>query len=211
MTPLEQTRFNLAQTVIKGLERRNMTGEYCATLADAKEAVGRFLIPGTSVACGGSMTLGELGFVEAAKAAGCNFLDRFAAATPEEQKEIFKEILFCDTYFMSTNAITQDGVLVNIDGNCNRISALSFGPEKVVVVAGMNKVAPDLDSAVKRARNSAAPANCVRLGLNTPCAQLGKCADCSSPDCICCQFLITRRSRTKGRIHIILIGEELGY
>ena len=211
MTPLEQSRCNLAQTVIKGLERRNMTGEYCATRDDAKAAIARFLIPGTSVAAGGSATLGELGFAEAAKAAGCNFLDRFAAATPEEQREIFKEILFCDTYFMSTNAITQDGVLVNIDGNCNRISALAFGPEKVVVVAGMNKVAPDLDSAVKRARNEAAPPNCIRLGLDTPCTKLGKCADCSSPDCICCQFLIPRRSRVKGRIHVILVGQDLGF
>ena len=211
MTPLEQSRYNLAQTVIKGLERRNMTGEYCATTDDAKAAIARFLIPGTSVAAGGSATLGQLGFAEAAKAAGCNFLDRFAANTPEEQREIFKEILFCDTYFMSTNAMTQDGALVNIDGNCNRISALAFGPEQVVVVAGMNKVAPDLDSAVKRARNEAAPPNCIRLCLNTPCTKTGKCMDCGSPDCICCQFLITRRSRVKGRIHVILVGQDLGF
>lgn len=211
MTPLEQTRFNLAQTVIKGLERRNMTGEYCATPEEALAAARRYLLPDHKVAWGGSATLGELGLPDAAKSAGCVVLDRFSASTPEEQEEIFRQILFCDTYFMSTNAITQDGALVNIDGNCNRIAALAFGPKQVVVIAGINKVAPDLDAAVKRARNCAAPPNCVRLGLNTPCSKTGKCMDCSSPDCICCQFLITRRSRVKGRIHVILVGSELGF
>ena len=117
----------------------------------------------------------------------------------------------CDVFLMSSNAITEDGQLFNIDGTGNRVAALCYGPRNVIVVAGMNKVAPDLDSAVKRARNEAAPPNCIRLGLDTPCTKLGKCADCSSPDCICCQFLITRRSRVKGRIHVILVGQDLGF
>lgn len=211
MTFVEQTRAKTAQTIIKGLERRHMSGEYCPTVADALEAAKRFLVPGTSVAWGGTYTLDEIGFIEAMKASECKVLDRHAASTPEETKEIYRQTLFCDTYFMSTNAITMDGILVNIDGNANRVAALAFGPEKVVIIAGMNKVAPDLDSAVKRARNVAAPTNAVRFGLSTPCTALGKCANCNSDDCICCEIMITRHSRIPNRIHVILVGAELGF
>ncbi|MGM9536811.1 MAG: lactate utilization protein [Candidatus Onthomonas sp.] len=211
MTVMEQTRANAAKTLIKGLERRNMTGEYCSSRADALEAAKRFLVPGTSVSWGGTATLEEIGFLEAMKASECVVLDRHASSDPEKVREIYRQILFCDTYFMSSNAITMDGILVNIDGNGNRVSSLTFGPSKVVIVAGMNKVAPDLDSAIKRARNTAAPANATRFGLSTPCASLGKCANCQNEDCICCQVVVTRRSRIPGRIHVILVGEELGF
>lgn len=211
MTFVQQTRANTAQTVIKGLERRNMTGEYCPTAQDALEAAKRFLIPGASVAWGGTATLEEIGFIDALRASQCKVLDRHAPDDPEEVREIYRQTLFCDTYFMSTNAITLDGILVNIDGNANRVAALAFGPSKVVIVAGMNKVAADLDSAVKRARNVAAPTNATRFGLDTPCTSLGRCANCQSADCVCCQVMITRRSRIPNRIHVILVGEELGF
>lgn len=211
MTNVEKSWAVTAQTVIQELERRNMTGEYCATAADALEAAKRYLLPGKSVSWGGSATLGEIGLLEAIQTSDCKALDRHASSDPEEVKEIYRQILFCDTYFMSTNAITLDGMLVNIDGNCNRISALAFGPEQVVVIAGMNKVAPDLDSAMKRARNSAAVTNCFRFGFDTPCTSTGRCVDCQHEDSVCCQFMVTRRSRTAGRIHVILVGENLGY
>ncbi|MCD7734364.1 MAG: lactate utilization protein [Clostridiales bacterium] len=204
-------REKAAQTVIQGLERRGMTGEYCPTTADALEAGKRFLLPGTSVAWGGSATLDEIGLLNAIQSSGCVALDRHAPTDPEEVREVYRQTLFCDTYFLSANAVTLDGVLVNIDGNGNRVAALAFGPKQVVVIAGMNKVCPDLDSAMKRARNVAAPTNAIRFGLSTPCTSRGRCADCQNPDSICCQFLITRRSRTPGRIHVILVGEELGY
>ncbi len=211
MTNVEKTRALTAQTVIKGLERRNMTGEYCPTAADALEAAKRFLVPGTSVSWGGSSSLAEIGLFEAIKASGCTALDRNGSSDPEITKETYRQILFCDTYFMSTNAITLDGMLVNIDGKCNRIAALAFGPEKVVIIAGMNKVSPDLDSAMKRARNVAAPTNCVRFGLSTPCTSAGRCVDCQHEDSVCAQIMITRRSRLANRIHVILVGEDLGY
>ena len=211
MTAVQQTRVNAAKTLIKGLERRNMTGEYCATREEALEAAKRFLVPGSSVSWGGTATLEEIGFVEAMRASQCRVLDRHASSDPEEVREIYRQILFCDTYFMSSNAITMDGILVNIDGNGNRVASLAFGPSKVVVVAGMNKVTTDLDSAIQRARNTAAPANATRFGLSTPCASLGKCANCQNEDCICCQVVVTRRSRIPGRIHVILVGEELGF
>ena len=200
MTFLQQTRAAAAQTVLKALARRNMTGEYCPAAADALEAVKRFLIPGTSI-----------GAMEAIRESGCTVLDRHAASSPEEEEEIYRRLLFCDTYFMSANAVTMDGVLVNIDGNANRVAALCFGPRKVVLVVGMNKVAADLESAVSRARNTAGPANATRLGLSTPCVSVGRCCNCQSEDCICCQVVITRRSRRPNRIHVILVGEDLGF
>lgn len=211
MTFVQQTRANAAKTILKGLERRNMTGEYCPTAEDARNAVRRFLLPGSTVSWGGSSTLAELGLIDEIRASQCKVLDRHASDDPEQVKEIYRQILFCDTYFMSTNAITMDGILVNIDGNANRVAALAFGPSKVVIVAGMNKVAPDLDSAIQRARNVAGPTNATRFGLDTPCTSLGKCANCQHEDCICCQIMITRRSRIPNRIHVILVGEELGY
>ena len=116
-----------------------------------------------------------------------------------------------DVFLTGTNAITQDGVMVNIDGNANRVSAIAQGPRKVVFVVGMNKVCPDADAAMKRARNVAAPTNAQRFGLSTPCAKTGACADCKSPDTICCQFLVTRYSRHAGRIHVILVNDSLGF
>ncbi len=211
MTYLQQTRAVAAQTVLKGLERRNMTGEYCPTKADALAAVRRYLQPGRSVAWGGTASLEEIGGLEAIRASGCTVLDRHAAASEEEQEEIYRQILFCDTYFMSANAVTMDGVLVNLDGNANRVAALCFGPKQVVLIVGMNKVAADLDAALSRARNIAGPTNATRLGLNTPCVQVGRCCNCQSEECICCQVVITRRSRRPGRIHVLLVGEDLGF
>ena len=116
-----------------------------------------------------------------------------------------------DVFISGTNAITEDGVLVNIDGNANRVSAIAHGPRKLVIIAGMNKVTPDVDSAMKRARNVAAPINAQRFGLSTPCTRTGSCMNCKSPDTICCQFLITRYSRHTGRIHVILVNDTLGF
>ena len=120
-------------------------------------------------------------------------------------------LAFADVFLSSTNAITEDGVLINIDGNANRVSAIAQGPKKVVMIVGMNKVCSDVDGAMKRARNVAAPINAQRFGLGTPCSKTGACMDCKSPDTICCQFLITRFSRHKDRIHIILVNDNLGF
>ena len=116
-----------------------------------------------------------------------------------------------DVFLASCNALTEDGVLVNIDGNANRVSAIAQGPKKVIFIVGMNKVCDDVDGALKRARNVAAPINAQRFGLSTPCAKTGSCMDCKSPDNICCQFLITRYSHHEGRIHVILVNDNLGF
>ncbi|MBQ9041320.1 MAG: lactate utilization protein [Eggerthellaceae bacterium] len=198
----------LAQKVIKGLASRNMTGYYAAdkeaALAQALE-----LIPeGSSVTMGGAMSAHEIGLVKALKEGNYDFIDRDEA---EDPRAAMLAAYDADVFLASSNAMTEDGILVNIDGNSNRVSAIAQGPRKVVFIVGMNKVCNDLDGAMKRARNVAAPINAQRFGLNTPCSKTGACADCKSADTICCQFLITRYSRHEGRIHVILVNDSLGF
>ncbi len=198
----------LAQTVIKGLTSRNMTGYY----AEDKEAACRIalsLIPeGSSVTMGGAMSAREIGLVDALKGGNYHFIDRDKMA---DKRAAMLAAYDADFFLTSANALTDDGILVNIDGNANRVSAIAQGPKKVIVIAGMNKVCDDLDGAMKRARNVAAPINAQRFGLSTPCSKTGKCFDCKSPDTICCQFLITRYSKHPDRIHVILVNDTLGF
>ena len=187
----------LAQKVIKGLASRNMTGYYAATKEEALSLALSLIPKGASVSMGGAMSAHEIGLVEAVKGPDYRFIDRDA---------------WTDNVFLtSANAMTEDGMLVNIDGNANRVSAIAQGPKKVLVIVGMNKVCKDIDHAMKRARNVAAPINAQRFGLSTPCAKTGSCMDCKSPDTICCQFLITRFSRHADRIHVILVNDQLGF
>lgn len=211
MTPKQKYYENLADSLIEKFGQRQIEAYYAADRDEALERACRFLTPGCSVSWGGSVTLDEIGFFDAVKASDCIVYDRNDAKTPEDKKEIYRKAAGCDFYFMSSNAITLDGQLVNIDGNGNRVSSLIFGPENVIVIAGMNKVVANVDAAIDRARNMAAPPNTVRLGLSTPCAELGRCANCLSKQCICDNIVITRRSFIPNRIKVILVGEELGY
>ena len=198
----------LAQKVIKGLESRNMSGYYAASKEDALKLALTLIPEGSSVTMGGAMSAHEIGLVDALKAGNYNFIDRDAY---EDKRTAMLAAYDADVFLSSTNAMTDDGILVNIDGNSNRVSAICQGPKKVLFIVGMNKVCGDLDGAMKRARNVAAPTNAQRFGLSTPCAKTGKCMDCKSPDTICCQFLITRFSRHAGRIHVILVNDILGF
>ena len=211
MSPKEIANQNLANTIIKNMAKKNLEGYYCATSAEAVEKALSLMPEGSSVTWGGSMTLTECGLMDALRTANYEIIDRDTAKTPEEARVMYSKQVMADYFLMSTNAITIDGELVNIDGRSNRVSCLCWGPQNVIIIAGMNKVAPDVESAIKRVRNMAAPANCVRLNKNTPCAQTGKCGDCYSQESICSQVLITRRSSAPNRIKVILVGEELGY
>ena len=211
MNPKKKFYETAAETLIKNLDKRGMEAYSVDNTDDALKMALRFVTPGSSVSWGGSMSINEIGLIPALKAWDCTVLDRTVPKTEEEKKEFFGKVAVCDYYFMSTNAITMDGELVNIDGTGNRVASLIFGPSNVVIIAGMNKVADNLESAVDRARNTAAPMNTIRLDRKTPCTQVGRCMDCMSPDCICNQFVVTRRSAPAGRIKIILVGEELGY
>ena len=198
----------LAQKVIKGLESRNMSGYYAENKEEALKIALELIPKGSSVTMGGCMSAQEIGLVDALKSGEYNFIDRNAY---EDKRAAMLLAYDADVFLSSANAMTDDGVLVNIDGNSNRVSAIAQGPKKVVFIVGMNKVCNDVDSAMKRARNVAAPINAQRFGLSTPCAKLGTCMNCKSPDTICCQFLITRFSRHAGRIHVILVNDNLGF
>lgn len=198
----------LAQKVIKGLESRNMKGYYAANKEEALAKALELIPTGASVTMGGAMSAHEIGLVEALKKGDYNFIDRDAA---EDKRAAMLQAYDADFFLTSANAMTEDGVMVNIDGNSNRVSAIAQGPKHVIVIAGMNKVCVDVDAAMKRARNVAAPTNAQRFGLSTPCAKTGSCMNCKSPDTICCQFLITRFSRHEGRIHVILVNDNLGF
>ncbi len=210
-TPKQQYYENLADSLIDKFNLRGIEGYYCETKEEALLTAKRFLTPGCSVSWGGSMTLEEIGLINDLKNSDYTVFDRSLAKTPEERELFFADVSHCDYYFMSSNAITLDGQLVNIDGAGNRVASLIHGPKNVVIVAGMNKVASTLDAAMDRVRNEAAPPNALRLRLNTPCAKFGRCVDCLDDSCICCQTVITRKSRIPGRIKVILVGEVLGY
>lgn len=200
----------LAQKIIKGLESRNMKGYYAATKEEALKCALSIIPEGNSVTWGGTMSAAEIGLIDAVKNGDYKVFDR-ALCKPEEMKDFYREAYFADFFLSSANAITEDGVLVNIDGNANRVSMIAFGPEHVLFIVGMNKVARDLDAAVSRARNEAAPINTKRFDIKTPCNATGACSDCKTPDTICCQFLVTRYSKHPGRIHVILVNDNLGF
>ena len=198
----------LAQKVIKGLESRNMKGFYAKDREEALKIALDLIPEGSSVTMGGSVSAAEIGLVDAVKNGSYEFIDR---NTAEDKRKAALAAYDVDFFLSSCNAMTEDGVLVNIDGNANRVSAIAHGPRKVLFIVGMNKVCKDVDSAMKRARNVAAPINAQRFGLSTPCAKTGSCMDCKSPDTICCQFLTTRYSRHDDRIFVILVNDNLGF
>lgn len=197
----------LAQVVIKGLQSRNMSGYYAASREDAVKQALELIGEGSTVTMGGCQSAHEIGLIKALEDGNYNYIDRAKLSPREGLMAAYDSGVFLS----SANAITSDGIMVNIDGNSNRVSCIAQGPRKVVFIVGMNKVCSDLDEAMKRARNVAAPANAQRFDVKTPCKETGKCFDCKSPDTICCQFLITRYSRHTGRIHVILVNDTLGF
>ena len=199
----------LAQKVIKGLKSRNMEGYYAASREEALSVALGLIEAGSTVTMGGGESVHAIGLPAVIKdSPDYEFIDRDAY---EDKRAAMLAAYDADVFLSSANAITEDGIMVNIDGNANRVSAIAQGPKKVVFIVGMNKVCDDLDGAMKRARNVAAPINTQRFGLNTPCSKTGSCMDCKSPDTICCQFLITRYSRHAGRIHVVLVNDHLGF
>lgn len=211
MMPKQQYYENLADNLIKKFNQRQIEGYYCETQEEALSMAKRFLTPGCSISWGGSMTLKEIGLLEDLKSSDYITYDSSLAKTKAEQNELYAKIVLSDYFFMSSNAITLDGQLVNIDGRGNRVACLIAGPKNVIVVAGMNKIVTDVPSAINRIRNMAAPPNANRLNRNTPCAQLGQCTNCLTEDCMCSSIVITRRSNIPNRIKVILVGEELGF
>lgn len=195
---------------VEALQRRQFEAYYCSTGEEALAKVLSLIAPNALVGFGGSMTLKELGVLDALCRRAQPLLDRDTVA-PEERVELMRRALTADVFLMSSNAVTEDGQLFNLDGNGNRVAALCFGPKEVIVVAGMNKVVPDTAAAYARVRHFAAPTNAQRFGGKTPCTATGRCGDCLSPDCICASAVLTRFCKPAGKIKVVLVGEDLGF
>lgn len=197
--------------VAEALNKRFFEAYYCSDRESGLQKVLELIPQNHVVSWGGTSTVDELGIKDALRQRGQAVIDRDTAKDAQERKEMLKKALTCDTFLMSSNAISSDGELVNIDGTGNRVAALCFGPDQVVVVAGMNKVAGDLDDAMGRARQVAAPINAQRFQLKTPCSVNGLCGNCKGADCICAQIVTTRVCKPAGRIKVVLVGEDLGF
>lgn len=200
-----------AEVIIKNLEKRNMEGFYFDTAAECTQAILKTIPHGSVISWGGSESVKESGLMDGIHNENYKLIDRSAATTPEESRALYAQTVLADYYLMSSNAITLDGELINIDGNGNRVACLIQGPSHVILVVGMNKVVTDVKSGIARVRNMASPANAIRLNRNIPCATTGTCHDCLAPECFCNQIVVTRRSGHTGRIKVYLVGESLGY
>lgn len=211
MTPKEIRNELLAQKMIKNLKRRNFEAFYCPTAAEAVEKVSSLIPDGSSVTWGGSMTIRDMGLTAALHKRDLDILDRDLAADRDEAQRIYREAFSADYYLSSVNAISEDGVIVNIDGNGNRVAAITFGPKKVILVVGLNKVTQDVESALARARSTASPINAARFDIKTPCRADGTCHNCNSPESICNYIHFMRNLHPAGRHTVVLVGEDLGY
>lgn len=211
MTPTETRNEHLAQTIIKNLQRRHIQGFYCPTAEEAVKKVSELIADGESVTWGGTMTVRDLGIPAALKSRGTlEVLDRDLVESPEEKQAMYLRAFSADVYLSSANAISEDGVIVNIDGNGNRVAAITWGPKKVIFVIGLNKVAQTVEAALARVRSTASPINAARFDIKTPCQVDGTCHNCNSTDSIC-NYVHFLRNSPQGRHTIVLVGENLGY
>jgi len=200
------------QRTIKGLEKNNMKGYYVKDINGLYELLNDLIVDGSTIGLGGSMTLFETKTIDFIREGNYDLLDRYAEGlTAEDIKNIYRKSFFADTYLMSTNAITEAGELYNVDGRGNRVAALIYGPDQVIVIAGVNKIVKNLDEAISRNEDIAAPANTKRLNLSNPCKEVGYCVDCNSETRICNNYTFIKNSLEKNRIHVILLNENFGY
>ena len=212
MTPTEQRNERLGAKMVKQLQRRHFEAYYCATADEARQRVNELIPDGSSVTWGGTMTVRDMGIPEMLKGRGTlDVWDRDTVTTAEEKQEMYFRAFHADYYLSSANAISEDGVIVNIDGNGNRVAAITWGPQHVIFVVGMNKVAQDVEAALKRARSTASPINAARFDIDAPCQKDGVCHNCNSPQSICNYVHFLRNSSKPGRIIVVLVGETLGY
>lgn len=198
------------EILVKNLLGRHYEAYYCKTKEQALEKALELIPKGSTVGWGGAMSAQQIGLLDAMHNGDYHFIDRDQTKTPEERKQAMKRCLLADVFITGANALSMDGQMVNIDGNGNRVAAIVYGPESIIVIAGMNKVMDTLEAAMIRARTVAAPMNKQRFALQTPCEVTGTCGDCKTEGCICNQILITRNSKPAGRIKVILVGEDLG-
>ena len=211
MNPTELRNSRLAERMIKNLARRNMQAFYCPTAEEAVSKVLELIPAGSSVTWGGSMSIRDIGIPDALRAKGCyDVLDRDLVEGDEAKVQMYVRAFTTDVYLSSANAISEDGVIVNIDGNGNRVAAITWGPKKVIFVIGINKVAQTVEAALARARSTASPINAARFDIKTPCQTDGVCHNCNSPESIC-NYVHFLRNSPRSKHTVILVGEPLGY
>ena len=203
--------MNDLKELINNLVKRNFEVYYCDTKDEATEKAISLIDKDGTISWGGTRTVAELGLIDKLRDGGYKLLDRDSAKTPEERDDIMRQGLLAHTFLMSSNAVSKDGILVNIDGNGNRVAAMCYGPKNVIMIIGKNKLCDTVEDAEYRVRNVAAVKNAERFGLTKTGCSKGKCVDCLSDECMCSYVVKTRRSKTKGRIKIILVNEDLGY
>lgn len=202
----------LARELVNRLQQKNYSASYCDTKEEAKQKILDMLEENSTIGLGGSYTLNQLGIIDEIRSGPFKLLDRYdPRLTPQQVNEVLRQSLLCDYYLTSTNAITLDGQLINIDGRGNRVAAMIFGPKKLIIVAGVNKIVNTVEEGILRTRNLASPRNAKRLEKNTPCTITGKCEDCGSSDRICRHMVITHSQMIQGRATFIIVGESLGF
>lgn len=210
MDPKQKYYHKRGELLVKNLRSRHFEAYYCESREQALEKALELIPMGATVGWGGALSAKQIGLLDAMNNGNYNAIDRDKAPNPEQRKQAMKRCLLADVFITGANALSMDGQMVNIDGNGNRVAPIVYGPESIIVIAGMNKVMDTLDAAMIRARTVAAPMNKQRFDLQTPCEVTGTCGDCKSEGCICNQILITRNCRPAGRIKFILVGEDLG-
>ena len=210
MDPKKEMYHKRGKVLAENLKKRHFEAYYCDNKAQALEKAMELIPDGVTIGWGGAMSAQQIGLFDALRNRKVTLLDRDKAADAQERAAMMKRSLTAEVFLTGANALSLDGQMVNIDGNGNRVAAIVYGPDSVIVIAGMNKVCDSLEQAVDRARTVAAPANAQRFNIATPCKATGSCHNCTSPDCICNQLLITRHCRPAGRIKFILVGEDLG-
>ncbi len=211
-TPKQIRNEKAGPRIAEAFNKRHFEAYYCATKEEAKELALTLIPKDHVVSWGGAKTAAEAGLLDAVREGGYSFIDRGEAKSPEEMLEMTRQAMTCDTYIGGANALVANGQIVNIDGRGNRVAAMTYGPSNVIVLASMDKVMPDLDSAMARARSVAAPINVQRFPeKQTPCIKTGECADCLSEDSICNYFQVIRQCFPPKKIKVILIGESCGY
>ena len=210
MDPKQKYYHKRGELLVKNLRSRHFEAYYCESREQALEKALELIPLGATVGWGGALSAKQIGLLDAMNNGNYNAIDRDKAPNPEQRKQAMKRCLLADVFITGANALSMDGQMVNIDGNGNRVAPIVYGPESIIVIAGMNKVMDTLDAAMIRARTVAAPMNKQRFDLQTPCEVTGTCGDCKSEGCICNQILITRNCRPAGRIKFILVGEDLG-
>lgn len=211
MTPKEIRNEKLGAKMVRNLERRNFEAYYCPTASDALRQIVSLIPEGSSISWGGSMTIRDIGLTEMLHKGNYEVIDRDKASNEDEKNACYLRAFSCDYYLSSANAISEDGIIVNIDGNGNRVAAITWGPKHVIFVIGMNKVAQNAECALARARSTASPINSARFAINTPCHSDGQCHNCNSAESICNYVHFLRNSHPARRHIVVLVGEDLGY